>query len=68
MRNMYDNRIARGDGLTFLRVKRRESAMAASSDFKGSCDYCYKSGHKKGQLLQISARIWHGNTPSSGGA
>ena len=47
MRNMYANRITRGDGSTFSREKGRESAMTASSGFKGSCDYCSKPGRKQ---------------------
>ena len=34
--NMYVNRVARGDGSTFLRGKGRLSAMMAPSGFKGS--------------------------------
>ena len=40
MRNMHANRVTRGGTSNFLREKRRESAMTASSGFNGSCDVC----------------------------
>ncbi|CAM9942141.1 unnamed protein product, partial [Ascophyllum nodosum] len=53
MRNMYANRVARGDGSTFSREKERQSAMTAALGFKGSCDYCSKPGHKHTECLQF---------------
>ena len=53
VRNMYANCVARVDGTTFLHRKGRESAVTASSGFKGSCDHCHKPGHKKAQSFKF---------------
>ena len=53
MRNMYANRVARGDSSTFLREKGRQSAMTASSWFKGSCNYYSTPGHKQAEWFQF---------------
>ena len=57
MRNMYASYVAHGDGSTFWREKRCQSAMTASSGFKRSCDYCSKPG-QTGPVFQTSARVW----------
>ena len=66
MRNMYANRVARGDGLTFSLEKGRESAITVSSGFKGSCDYCSKPGHKQAQCFKFLRESGGGPLPSSG--
>ena len=66
MRNMYANRVACGDCSTFSREKGRESAMTASSGFKGSCDYCTKPGHKQAQCFTFFCESGGGPLPSSG--
>ena len=58
MRNMYATRVARGDSLTFLRKKGCQSeAMAASSGFKGSCDYCSNHGHKRPCVMNFCVSL-----------
>ena len=64
MRNMYANRVARGDGSTFLRGKERESAMMASSGFKGGRVYCNTSGHKTAQCFKTLCKSGGGPLPS----
>ena len=66
MRNMYANRVARGDGSTFSRKKGRQSAMTASLGLKGSCDYCSKPGHKQAQCFKFLLESGGGPLPSSG--
>ena len=66
MRNMYANCVARGEGSTFSREKRRESAMTASSGFKGSCDCCSKPDHKQAQCFKFISESGKGPLPSSG--
>ena len=50
---MYANHVARGDGSMSLRRQGRESAMTASSGFKGTCDYCSKPGHNQAQRFKL---------------
>ena len=57
IRNMYTNRVAHGSGLTFSRGNGRESAMAASSGFKGSFDYSNKPGHKSSSDSNFCERM-----------
>ena len=59
MRDIYANRIARGDGSTFSRGKGRQSAMTTSSGFK-------KPGHKKAQCFKFMCESGAGPLPSSG--
>ena len=57
MRNMYANRVARGDGTTFSRGKERRSAITTYLGFKESCDYCHKPGHKKIKSFNFCASL-----------
>ena len=66
MRNMYANRGGRGDGSTFSRKKGCQSAMMASSGFKGSCDCCTKLGHKQAQRFKLLRESGGGPLLSSG--
>ena len=66
MRNLYPNRVARGDGSTFSREKGRQSAMTVSSGFTGSCNYCKKPGLKQFQCFKFLRDFGGGPSPSSG--
>ena len=64
MRNMYANRVTRSDGSTFSRLKGHQSAMTASSGFKGSRDYYRKPGHKQAQCFEFLRESAEGELPS----
>ena len=66
MRNKYANSVARGDGSTFSREKGCQSAMMASSGFKGSCDCCSIPGHKQAQCFKFLRESGGGSLPSNG--
>ena len=63
---MFPNRVAHGDGSTFSREKRYQSAMMASSGFKGSCDNYSKPGHKEAQCFKYLYESGGGPLHSSG--
>ena len=66
MRNMYANRVTRGDDWMFPRGKGRNSAMTASSGMKESCNFCNKSGLKKVQCSKFLRESSGEPLPSTG--
>ena len=66
MRNRYANCVARGVGSTFSCGKRHQSAMTASSGFKGSYDCCIEPGHEKAQCFKFLRKSGRGSLSSSG--
>ena len=57
MRNMYANRVARGEGSTFLREKGRQSAMTASLGLRGAVITAASLATNR-PSVSVSARVW----------